>query len=146
VRGARAHPVWVMCRADADPRRSENLTRQGVTVIPVPTENPPDDPAAALAVLAGHGITRLLVEGGAGLATSFLRHRRADRLVWFRAAAVIGGDGLPAFHGLGVEEIADMARMRRVDYQVAGKDIFETFLRNGLSRTEVLGGGMHSSG
>ena len=47
--------------------------------------------------LAEKGITRLLIEAGAGLSTAFLQSGLVDRMYWFRAPLVIGNDGLAAF-------------------------------------------------
>ena len=55
-----------------------------------------------LAMLADQGITRVLVEGGATLATAFLREGLVDRLYQFEAPLLIGADGLPAIHSLAV--------------------------------------------
>ena len=46
--------------------------------------------------LAERGITRVLVEGGGELAAALLRAGLVDRLAWFRAAAIMGGDGRAA--------------------------------------------------
>jgi diaminohydroxyphosphoribosylaminopyrimidine deaminase/5-amino-6-(5-phosphoribosylamino)uracil reductase len=59
-----------------------------------------------LAALAARGITRVLVEGGAELAASLLRQRLVDRLAWFRAPMLLGGDGQAAIAALGVDALA----------------------------------------
>lgn len=85
------------------------------------------DPAAALAVMAGRGITRLLIEGGAGVATSFLAAGLVDRIAWFRAASLIGGNGLPAIAGLDVETLPQRLRLERLSITPAGDDVLETY-------------------
>jgi diaminohydroxyphosphoribosylaminopyrimidine deaminase/5-amino-6-(5-phosphoribosylamino)uracil reductase len=77
---------------------------------------------AVLTRLAGHGITRLLVEGGAGLATSFLRAGLVDRLYLFAAGCLIGGDGAAGVESLGVERLADAPRWRLVTTRLLGAD------------------------
>ncbi len=64
--------------------------------------------SAALAALAKRGVTRLLVEGGGHVAAAFLRAGLVDRLVWFHAPQVIGGDGVPAVAGFGLEAAAPL--------------------------------------
>lgn len=81
-------------------------------------------PGAVLTRLADQGITRLLVEGGASLATSLLVAGLVDRLYVFSAPALIGGDGLAAIHGLGVDRMADVGRWRVVDTRLLGPDRF----------------------
>ena len=54
------------------------------------------DVDATLEEMGARGITRVLVEGGPHIVATFLRAGAVDRLAWFRAPDVIGGDGLPA--------------------------------------------------
>jgi diaminohydroxyphosphoribosylaminopyrimidine deaminase/5-amino-6-(5-phosphoribosylamino)uracil reductase len=83
-----------------------------------------------LRVLAGRGITRLLVEGGGRVAASLLRQGLVDRLVWFRAPCVIGDDGLPAAAGFGVELLDQAQGFIRLSTRVSGDDIMEVYVRD----------------
>ncbi|SMH52511.1 bifunctional diaminohydroxyphosphoribosylaminopyrimidine deaminase/5-amino-6-(5-phosphoribosylamino)uracil reductase RibD [Azospirillum agricola] len=127
---ARTLPTWVVTRDDHDPARAAALTAQGVEILPVtagPAGRP--DPAAALAALAGRGVTRLLVEGGATLAGALMGAGLVDRLEWFRTASLIGGDGLSAVAGFGVDRLDGMARFERTAVRVAGSDLAESYRR-----------------
>jgi diaminohydroxyphosphoribosylaminopyrimidine deaminase/5-amino-6-(5-phosphoribosylamino)uracil reductase len=55
-----------------------------------------------------------LVEGGARLASSLFRSDLVDRILWFHAPGVIGGDGMPAVHALGIKHLAEMKRFRQM--------------------------------
>jgi diaminohydroxyphosphoribosylaminopyrimidine deaminase / 5-amino-6-(5-phosphoribosylamino)uracil reductase len=106
--GARAVPTWLFTSADAPERGRNALRALGVDILPVGTDASgqlalPE----VLAALAARGITRVLVEGGAALATSLLRQRLVDRLAWFRGPLLIGGDGHAAIGALGVDAIID---------------------------------------
>lgn len=128
--GARRIPTWVVTGPTPDTARLEALTALGVEVLPVAAG--PDgrvDPAAALSVLADRGITRVLVEGGAAMAGALLGAGLVDRLEWFRAASLIGGDGLPAVADFGVEALAAMARFERTAVRAAGADLAESYRR-----------------
>jgi diaminohydroxyphosphoribosylaminopyrimidine deaminase/5-amino-6-(5-phosphoribosylamino)uracil reductase len=81
------------------------------------------DLPASLAALADRGITRLLVEGGASLAAAMLREGLVDRVAWFHAPGVIGGDGFPAAQAFGIQALADMPRFRRVSSIPLGEDM-----------------------
>ncbi len=129
---ARAVPTWVVTREDADAMRLEAFTDCGVEVIRVPADTAGlPDIVAAGGELARRGLTRVLVEGGATLAASLLRAGLADRLEWFRASSVMGGDGLPAVHGFGVDALDQMARFKRVSVRQAGEDLVESYVRRG---------------
>lgn len=127
---ARDVPTWVVTREDADLTRRAVFADCGVDIIPVPADSAGlPDLVEASKVLARRGLTRVLVEGGATLAASLLRADLVDRLEWFRASSVIGGDGLPAVHGFGVERLEEMARFRRIATLPAGEDVAESYVR-----------------
>jgi len=83
--------------------------------------------AAALQALGGLGLTRLLVEGGAGIAAALLRDGLVDRLVWFRAPMAIGGDGLPAALGWGVDGLDSAPRFELLSVRRLGDDLIESY-------------------
>ena len=123
VRTAGQSPVWVLARADADRARHAALSNLGCVVIDLPQAEPGVDLVAGLQALAGRGITRVLAEGGAGLAAALLRANLIDRIAWFHAPCIIGGDGLSAVAGWGVETLAAMRRFRRVRAIETGDDM-----------------------
>ena len=85
------------------------------------------DPRSALEHLAAKGITRVLVEGGGELAASLLQADLVDRIAWFRAPSLIGGDGLPGISDLSVSRIAGMRRFGRIELRQLGPDMLETY-------------------
>jgi diaminohydroxyphosphoribosylaminopyrimidine deaminase/5-amino-6-(5-phosphoribosylamino)uracil reductase len=125
---ARVHPTWVMTLASADFARQQALQDAGVEILAAdPDDNGRIDLAAALRLLGGHGLTRLLVEGGGGLAASLLRLGLVDRLVWLHAPVLLGGDGLPAIGKLGHAALADAPRFERLSTEPLGADFVSTF-------------------
>ncbi len=129
VATARVAPTWVLARADADPRRAEALAECGAQVLGVAAAAIGVDLATGLRALAARGITRLLVEGGGQLAGSLLRAGLVDRLAWFHAPAVMGGDGWPAAQAFGVEVLASMPRFVRQAATPIGDDMLTLFKR-----------------
>lgn len=130
VAGAGVHPTWVVTRNDHDRQRAEALKGCGVELITVePDSAGLPDIALAAGELARRGVTRVLVEGGATLHASLLRAGLADRLEWFRAAGVIGGDGVAAVAGFGVDRLGLMARFVRESVRQAGGDLVESYAR-----------------
>jgi diaminohydroxyphosphoribosylaminopyrimidine deaminase/5-amino-6-(5-phosphoribosylamino)uracil reductase len=69
----------------------------------------------------------LLVEAGGRLDAGFFRAGLVDRVVWFHAPMVIGGDGIPAAQGFGVNALDQAPRLRRVGVQQVGPDLMETY-------------------
>ena len=118
VQTARKTPTWVVISAETDPERCKAYKDLGVLVIPVsvgPDRYP--DPLVVLRELGDRGLTRVLVEGGSSV----------DRLAWFRAAAVIGGDGVPAIAAFGVDELSQMRRFELLSFESLGDDRLETY-------------------
>jgi diaminohydroxyphosphoribosylaminopyrimidine deaminase/5-amino-6-(5-phosphoribosylamino)uracil reductase len=91
------------------------------------------DPAAwlyeALAKLGTTGLTRILMEGGATLATAFLKAGLVDRLYWFRAPIVIGGDGVPGIAPLALDRLAESVGLRCMGSRTLGNDVLELYGR-----------------
>lgn len=91
------------------------------------------DPTAwlseALAKLGDAGLTRILVEGGATLATALLKAELVDRLYWFRAPMVIGADGLPGIAPMDVDRLAQGVGLRCTGRRALGNDVLELYER-----------------
>jgi diaminohydroxyphosphoribosylaminopyrimidine deaminase/5-amino-6-(5-phosphoribosylamino)uracil reductase len=129
ARTARVVPTWVITREDADPKRRAALERCGVDVLTVAT-GPGEhiDPGLALAALAARGLTRVLVEGGSELAAALVRARLVDRLVWFQAPLLIGGDGLPALGALAADALAECLNLRRSHSLTLARDAVQAYI------------------
>lgn len=82
---------------------------------------------AALGHLGARGITRVLVEGGGHLAASLLRGGLVDRLAWFQAPVIIGGDGVPAVSGFGVDRLDQAPRFLETLMAQLGRDRIDIF-------------------
>lgn len=81
----------------------------------------------ALRLLAEKGITRLLVEAGARLATALIAQRLVDEIHWFRAPVAFGNEGLSAIDALTDQAFADYPAFRPVARQALGNDILEIY-------------------
>jgi diaminohydroxyphosphoribosylaminopyrimidine deaminase/5-amino-6-(5-phosphoribosylamino)uracil reductase len=127
--GACSVPTWLFTGADAAARRQDALRTLGVDIQVVGADADGRlDLREVLAALAARGITRVLVEGGAELATSLLRARLVDRLAWFRGAMLIGGDGRAAIGALGVETIADALAAKPTDGALLAQGGLERYM------------------
>lgn len=79
---------------------------------------------------AAEGISSLLIEGGGTLAASFVRAGLVDEIAWFVAPILIGGDGLPALGGLGLQTLSDATRWKPVATERIGDDVLNTYVRS----------------
>jgi len=83
----------------------------------------------AAELLANHGLTRVLIEGGGKIAASFMKAGLVDKIYWFRAAKLIGADGLPAIANLGLDQMSDIFSWERLETRALEEDILETYQR-----------------
>jgi diaminohydroxyphosphoribosylaminopyrimidine deaminase / 5-amino-6-(5-phosphoribosylamino)uracil reductase len=81
----------------------------------------------ALAKLKARGINSLLVEGGAGLAASFLGAGSVDRVIIFQAPIVLGAGSLGAFSGIGSHDLAHAARFHALRVRRFGDDVMTIY-------------------
>ena len=86
-------------------------------------------PAAALAAIRRRGATSVLIEGGGQVAASFLRAGLVDRLEWFRAPVLLGGEGRPCVAALALARLSDAPRFRRLAVAPCGDDLWERYER-----------------
>ncbi len=127
VNSAYQTPVWLLHRDGADPARKHALEDAGVKLFEVPGGSAGVDLSSALKALAKAGLTRILAEGGASIAAALLRGHLVDRLAWFHAPGIIGGDGWPAAQAFGVAGLVDMPRFELLAQEQWGDDILSTF-------------------
>jgi len=126
VATAREIPTYVVSVTPPDPA----LVAAGVRVLQAPMvgEDRPEL-KAVVAALAGEGLQALFVEGGGQVAASFLRCGLVDRVEWFRAPIVIGGEGRPAVGALAVAGLAEAPHFKRVEVRELGDDLWERYER-----------------
>lgn len=123
-------PVWLLHGGDLPAAAAAELDRRGVRRLALAGGGRPD-PEAALRRLAECGITRVLLEGGAALATAFLRAGLVDSLAWYRAGRLLGDAGLPAVGPLAAVDLGRAPDWRLLRMQQLGGDVLETFVRAG---------------
>jgi diaminohydroxyphosphoribosylaminopyrimidine deaminase/5-amino-6-(5-phosphoribosylamino)uracil reductase len=85
------------------------------------------DLGAVLAALALRGVTRLLVEGGAGVHASFLDRGYVDRLELFHGPLVLGASGHAAIDALAALSLDEAPRFVAAGMQQLGADVLESF-------------------
>ena len=125
-----AVPTWIVTCDDSDDGKAARLSDAGAEVLRVAAAGTGHvDAALALAELAGRGITRVMTESGAVLNAALLSAGLVDRIAWFRAPKLIGGDGKPAFGDLGVEKIEDMPAFAPLAHEFIGDETLDIYRR-----------------
>jgi diaminohydroxyphosphoribosylaminopyrimidine deaminase/5-amino-6-(5-phosphoribosylamino)uracil reductase len=127
---AARHPTWLITQVGNNPERLQAYADCGVQVIEVPAAKGGKlDLPSTFLELGRRGLTRVLVEGGAHFAAALLRQNLVDRLAWFRAPLMLGGDALPAAVSFGVDRLDAAPRFKRLSIAELGDDLFEYLAR-----------------
>ena len=73
--------------------------------------------------LAGHGIVSVLIEGGATVAASALKHKVVDKVEFFYAPKILGGDGRVMIDGLAIGKLAQAVALKNISARQVGEDL-----------------------
>jgi len=114
VQTARETPLWVMTSNLAEAAAAMKLGAAGAQVIRLAAAKAPPglDLGSVLRTLSEKGITRLLVEGGARVASSFVAAGLVDEAWLLRGADPIGADGVAALEALPLTSITQSPNFR----------------------------------
>jgi diaminohydroxyphosphoribosylaminopyrimidine deaminase / 5-amino-6-(5-phosphoribosylamino)uracil reductase len=114
VHSARETPLWVMTSNLSEAPAAVKLGAAGAQVIRVAaTATPPGlDLPAVLHALSEKGITTLMVEGGARVASSFVGAGLADEVWLLRGPDAVGADGVPALNAMPLAAITQSPGFR----------------------------------
>ncbi len=111
---AREFPLVVFASAQADSRRAAALEATGVEI--VRDESGGRNLIAVLDELGRRSLLSVLVEGGASIAAKFLEAGLVNKVSFFIAPLIIGGnDAKPAVAGRGAKTIADALKLNDVE-------------------------------
>lgn len=112
VHSAREVPLWVMTTDTAEAPAAAKLGAAGVQVLRVKANADGLDLADVLRVLSERGITRLMVEGGAQIAASFVEAGLVDEVWLLRGPTEIGADGVAVLGALPLSAITQSSSFR----------------------------------
>ena len=113
VHSARATPLWVMASETAEAAAATKLGAAGARVLRLPPQPAPGlDPLAVLHALAERNVTRLLVEGGSRIASSFVSADLVDEIWLLRGPRPIGEGGIAALDALPLDAITQSPTYR----------------------------------
>jgi diaminohydroxyphosphoribosylaminopyrimidine deaminase / 5-amino-6-(5-phosphoribosylamino)uracil reductase len=129
VRTARNIPLWVVAGPAADEATERRLRGHGVSVLRCDTAAGRIDLAAMLRLLAGRGITRVMVEGGPTVAAAFIAAGLVDEVAIFRAPVVIGADGIDALEAISLSALTASPHFASRGIEAVGADSLETLER-----------------
>lgn len=129
VQSAGLGRVALVC-SDPTTRHADAIKQAGAEVWQVtPDKRGRVSPRALLERCAVERLETVFLEGGGLLAASFLRMGLVDKMYWFRAPIILGGDGIPAIGAMGLHQIQAAPRWRTAATERIGDDVLETYVR-----------------
>lgn len=122
VQSAGDDPLIVMHRSEDAPR-IKNLKSKGLELIQCDT----NDLLSVVSILSAGGMTRLLVEGGAQIASSFLKAGLVDECHLIRSPDIIGTNGLAALAESDIDRIGDDFGLKLQETRALAQDLLEIY-------------------
>jgi diaminohydroxyphosphoribosylaminopyrimidine deaminase/5-amino-6-(5-phosphoribosylamino)uracil reductase len=132
VHSARETPLWVMTSSLSEAPAAMKLGAAGAHVIRVATTTTPPpglELGAVLQALSEKGITRLLVEGGARVASSFVAASLVDEVWLLRGPDAVGTDGIAALDALPLTAITQSPAFNRSASETLQRDTLTIYER-----------------
>ena len=123
-------PVWMVHTAAASGAGRDGWAKAGAELIEVEAQSDGRiDLGLALGALAERGLTRILCEGGAELASALIRAGLADEIAWFTAGKLIGAEGRAGIGGLALDRLDLAPRYRLIESATVGGDMLTRWTR-----------------
>jgi len=131
VRTSRFYPTWIFTNKIETSSRVKIFRKNGVHVISLANQKTKNKVPlkTVMKKLAQEGITRVLVEGGSKVITSFMRGQLVDHLVLFRSTKIIGSNGLTVAGNLKIERLLNAISFNRTSIRESGEDVVESYER-----------------
>lgn len=119
-----AADTWVVAGRGVSAESKDRVVRKGVRVIEAETRDGRVDMGPLMAQLGAMGVTQILIEGGSRVFASAFQAGIVDKVRFFFAPLILGGDdGVPVCTGAGAEWIKDGIRLDRVATRRFGDDV-----------------------
>jgi len=116
--------TWVICGPEAPADRRAALETAGARVITGAVNANRIDLALLMDQLGGEGITSLLIEGGGTVMGSALTAGIVDKICFFYAPKILGGDdGIPICRGKGPETMQESIAVNDLTVSQVGPDV-----------------------
>ncbi len=111
-------------------RKKTIFEEKGIRIIESPTKNNLIDLDFLMGKIGSMGITSILIEGGSRVLASAFSAGIADKIFFFFAPKILGGDGVNICSGPGPAFMSDSIPVKNVNIQKFGDDIMiEGYIR-----------------
>ena len=130
---ARVVPLWLCHGPEADSKLIKAWVGIGARMIRCDLAKRQMDMTSVLRALGDAGLTRVLCEGGGGLAAALLAAEMVDEMVGYTAGLILGGDGLPGVTAMGLEQLDKAPRFALIETRAVGEDVMHRWGRERIN-------------
>lgn len=125
-------PTVIAVTSEASQGKLDSLRACGITIITTEAKGGRVDLQQLFNILGEQGITSILVEGGASINASVIDENLVDKIKWFIAPKIIGGESAPGpVGGIGIADVNHAALFEEIKMESIGEDILiSAYLRN----------------
>jgi diaminohydroxyphosphoribosylaminopyrimidine deaminase/5-amino-6-(5-phosphoribosylamino)uracil reductase len=116
----------VVASARAPERKAARLESLGAEVWRIASRRDEIPFAAVLKKIAEREMMSVMIEGGAITAGRALAAKVVDKIAFFYAPKIVGGDGLPIVSSLGIEDMSQSRPVKNVEIETIGDDLLLT--------------------
>lgn len=104
-------------------QKKKRLEEKGIKIIKAPDKNNLINLDILMDMLGSMGITSLLIEGGSRVISSAFSNKIVDKIFFFYAPKILGGDGVSICSGPGPVLMRDSIVVKEIGIQKFGDDI-----------------------
>jgi diaminohydroxyphosphoribosylaminopyrimidine deaminase/5-amino-6-(5-phosphoribosylamino)uracil reductase len=108
---------------NASPVKIRAVEALGGQVLSLPLKGEQVSWRALLKALARQGIVSVMIEGGGATAASALKEKVVDKIVFFYAPKILGGDARPMIEALGVHRVRQAIAVKDLRFDRSGEDL-----------------------
>jgi diaminohydroxyphosphoribosylaminopyrimidine deaminase / 5-amino-6-(5-phosphoribosylamino)uracil reductase len=123
TRSPTARTLIAVAEDHGQQKKQRQLEAQGVQIMCFPTKNGQIPLRPLLAELGQRGHKSVLIEGGGRVAAAALREGVVDKVLFFYAPLLLGGDGRAMIGSLGIDRVAAGQKLHTMTVERIGKDI-----------------------
>jgi diaminohydroxyphosphoribosylaminopyrimidine deaminase/5-amino-6-(5-phosphoribosylamino)uracil reductase len=120
----REAPTIIATTKSASKRKIEALKKKGAKVLIIKAKDRKVNLKELLKRLGGLEITSILIEGGGRINASFLENGLVNKVLFFIAPKIIGGEkATTPVEGEGIERIKDAIKLKNISIKRFGEDV-----------------------
>ena len=118
-----AEKTIIAVGADVRPARVRAFEKRGLRVWRLPLRAGRIAWRPLLTRLAADGVVSVMIEGGAAIAASAIKEKIIDKILFFFAPKILGGDGLPMIEALGLRRVQQAVAVKNLRIMPSGDDL-----------------------